>query len=408
MTRRPGAAGPSLSRNFVNRTPFMEHHHVPRRRADLGSTPAAAVLLLVVVGLLIAGCGGTAQATTGTAARPTFLPRLPHDRTGVALSAFDKAFYVQSGDKAYFRRTSAGRHANFWTDAEMIEMVEDAYQASPKPVYKRMVIALEKGVGANWGGKWTKRTWNDDIMWMTIASLRAYDITGEAKYLARAKQNFDGVYARAWDAKAGGGLVWITGSPYRNMTTNGPAAIVACMLYKDLHDNSYLAKAERIYHWMRSTLYDAKTGALADGVAGKTLDQSQLSYNYGVFIGAANLLYQTTHDQVYYADALRALAHVRATMTANDILKSEAHGANGNLGGLNGIFVRWAARFTSDNNLTSYAAWFRQNADEAWAHRNRRGLMGPDWTTAPRNGLAQSFDCTSGVVVVAAADALAR
>ena len=389
----------------IVRTPSAASAAAPRPGGLIGGRASAAIIpLLLLATIWAAACGGAPSATRSATPLPPFLPTLPGDRPGRALSAFDTAFYVQTGDRAYDRLTTAGGRADFWTQAEMIEMVEDAYQTSPQPVYKNMVLALQQGVAVLWGGRWTRRAWNDDIMWMTIASVRAYDITGKGLYLRWAKRNFDAVYARAWDAGAGGGLAWIQGSPYRNMTTNGPATIAASMLSRDLNDPTYLAKATRIYSWMRATLWDAKTGAVADGITGTTVRHVDLAYNYGTMIGAADQLYGLTHDRRYYDDALRTLRHARAVLTTpGGILKSEANGTNANLGGLNGIFARWAVRFTTDNHLSAYDPWFRKNAHAAWSHRNAQGLMGSDWTRQTRAGVLRSFDCSAGVVMVVVA-----
>ena len=381
------------------------------RRLTIHPALRPLVPLLALVVLAAAGCGGGVLATAASASaspRATYLPPLPHDRAGKALTAFDKAFYVQVGASAYHRSTTDGGRANPWTQAEMIEMVEDAYQTSHKPVYKKMVVALENGMAATFGSTWTRRSWNDDILWMIIASLRAHEITGNPKYLARAKRNFDTVYARAWDGTFGGGLWWRTDHAEKNVTTNAPAVIAACKLYRETHDSAYLAKARRIYRWLRSRLYDANTGAVADGISSTGVRQVDFSYNYGTVIGAADLLYRATHDRRYYDDALRALRHAQEALTVNGILRNESNGRNGNLGGFKGIFARWAVRFTTDNHVHEFDAWFRDNADAAWSQRNARGLMGSAWTTKTPTGRLRAFDCSSGVVMVIVAPAAAQ
>lgn len=408
------AGDPSFDKTHMVEMP--RRNDAVRSRSRVVTAFALTGVVLALVVLFASCCGRVVAQPAAATPQATFLPSLPHDRTGSALSAFDKAFYVESGGKAYFRTAIGTGRANPWTQAEMIEMVEDAYQTTHKPVYRSMVVALERGVVSNLGGNWTRRPWNDDIMWLVLSSLRAYDITGNVKCRDRARRNFDAVYARAWDATSGGMRI-ATDSAYENMATNGVAIICACKLYQDLHQKSYLNKAIRTYRWVRTHLYDAKTGAVADGFSpdaasssgrGGTVSHAQLSYNYGVLIGAANLLYQATHDNRYYQDASRALLYARQTLTVNGILRNESSDSNGNLGGLKGIFARWAVRFTTDNHISTYDSWFQQNADAAWAHRNSNGLMGPSWSVAPSENESRAWDCASGVVMVVVAPAAGK
>ncbi len=318
------------------------------------------------------------------------------------------AFYVLGNGKAYFHTSTAGGHADFWKQAEMIEMVEDAYGATAAPADRQTVVDLLAGVQNLYGRRWTKRKWNDDIMWMVIATLRAYQITGDKQYLALARRNFDGVYARAWSSDLGGGLWWTTERTQKNVTTNAPAAIAACLLYRSTHDRTYLDEAVGLYDWLRSHLYNATTGVVYDNItvpaAGSsqagTLSQVILSYNQGSFIGAADLLHAATGQLSYYNDALRTLKASQKDLTTNGILHSESPGNNNNGGGFKGIFCRWAVRFTRDNHISAFNAWFTRNAETAWAHRNLRDLMGQDWPHLTTNGPLYSFDCSCGVVLL--------
>ncbi len=325
-----------------------------------------------------------------------------------AFAAFTAAFYAPASGKAYFHTSTAGGHADFWKQAEMIEMVEDAYGASAAPAERQMVVDLLAGAQATYGRKWIKRRWNDDIMWMVIASLRAYQITADKQYLALAEQNFDGVYARAWSSDLGGGLWWTTARTQKNVTTNAPAAIAACLLYQITHDRKYLSEAVGLYAWVRGHLYNAATGVVYDSISVPasgasqtgTLNRVILSYNQGSFIGAADLLHAATGQRSYYDDALRTLQASRKDLTANGILRSESLGNNSNGGGFKGIFCRWAVRFAYDNHITAFNGWFTRNAETAWAHRNLRDLMGQDWPHLTGNGPLYSFDCSCGVVLM--------
>jgi predicted alpha-1,6-mannanase (GH76 family) len=245
-------------------------------------------------------------------------------------------------------------------------------------------------------------------MWMTIAFARAGAITGHRSYTAVAKANFDVVFSRAWSNDFGGGLWWRVGRHQRrekNVTTNAPAVIAACELYLNLHQASYLAKAERVYAWLRRHLYNPRSGRLYDAVWWTNAHTphfrvTRFTYNQGSFIGAACLLHAITGRKVYFDDALRALHYTQDNLTTGGILQNDALHANMDRGGFKGIFARWALTFARENHLSTFDAWFRLNATTAWSHRNAAGLMGYDWLVTPRNGPQFSFDCSSGVAMM--------
>ena len=239
-----------------------------RDRADPRSAGIVLLAALLAAIFVAAGCGGTTSAATpasgGTvstvasgSASPSTTPTATAPSADVALAAFMNAFYVESNGRAYFKLSTTGGKSVFWTEAEMIEMAEDACQKSAgNAARKHVVVALMNGFLYYHGSNWTRSIYNDDIMWMVIAAARAYGLTGDTRYRDVAKLNFDLVYARSWSTDLGGGLWWTTSRTGKNMTTNGPAVIAACELYKALHDRSYLDKAKHIYAWLRGRLYD--------------------------------------------------------------------------------------------------------------------------------------------------------
>jgi predicted alpha-1,6-mannanase (GH76 family) len=372
---------------------------------------AVGIALAVISGgaLAAGGCARAAQPPARVYAPGSASPTAA--QADACFNAFNSAFYVEVHGAGYYRAHAGGRaRASFWRSAEMLEMVEDAYDRCGKPLYRHMVVALHRGMIKRFGANWLRRKYNDDVMWMVIASLRAYAITGDARYLSLARHNFDGAYARAWSRDHGGGLWWTTDRHEKNACVNLPAAIAACLLYRATADSLYLRKAEGLYAWVRGELFDPRSGAVADHVSGGDIDESEgsssldrvtFTYNQGTFIGAADLLERYTGAECYRRDGLRALAYARRCLSRNGVLRSE--GAGGDGGGFKGIFVRWAVRYTRDNNVPSASAWLSQNAMTAWASRNARGLMDEDWISRTREGPQSSFDCSSAVVLLQSA-----
>ena len=322
----------------------------------------------------------------------------------IAIDSFDRAFYKERAGKARFTETTAGGRTQFWKQAEMLEMVEDAYQRSGDRTYARMIGQLRAGIVARFGTDWLHDQYNDDVMWMVIAFLRAYRLTGDRSYRSLARVTFDRTYARAYSTDLGGGLWWSTSRQEKNACVTAPAALAACLLWRDFNDAAYLRKAISLFGWLQRTLYDPASGAVSDHVCRSggaiTVDHSTYTYNQGTFIGAASLLYDATGRRVYYDEAMRALQYAHDDLTTDGILRSE--GAGGDGGGFKGIFIRWATRFTRHYGVVTFDSWFDANADVAWTHRNAQGLTGQDWTALTQPKRLHSFDCSSAVVMLQA------
>jgi predicted alpha-1,6-mannanase (GH76 family) len=343
-------------------------------------------------------------ATTFVSTPSTYVPSFTAADSDSALDSFLTTFYVVSGGRGVFKLTTTGSQAPFWQQAEMLEVAEDAYERSHDPRLKSMLTEVYRGIIARYGKRWTSNHYNDDIMWMVIADLRAYGITGNVTFRNQAKWHFDRVYARAWSRDLGGGLWWTTARDSKNACVNGPATIAAVELYEAFHDTSYLRKAKGLYQWEKNTLFDHDSGSVYDrtyrsGTA-ITKDDANYTYNQGTFIGAAGLLYAATHDRVYYRDAVKALDYTKANLTADGVLRSEGSGRDG--GGFKDIFARWATKFTRDNNIRDYDEWFQRNADAAWSHRNATKTIDQDWTVQTGDGKLFAFDCSSAVVILLA------
>ena len=247
--------------------------------------------------------------------------------------AHTKAFYRVENGQGWHAKTTEGGRADFWMQAEMLEMVLDVYGRTRSPKQLEMFGELFRGFTAKHGRTWERNEFNDDIMWMVIACMRAHLITRNAEYLSVAKQNFDLCYARAFSPDLGGGLWWKTDNKSKNACVNGPGAIAAYLLGLATRDFSYTAKAKAIFLWERATLFDARTGRVADSIQRSGRVRSfALTYNQGTFVGAASLL-------GYHDDAKRA-----AIFTMNELCKDgylPASGEDGDGGGFNGIGVHF-------------------------------------------------------------------
>ena len=314
-------------------------------------------------------------------------------------SSYNTAFYSVNGTNGYFKDTQTGGIAYFWGQAEMIECVIDVWDWSNNPSCQGMITNLLNGFLKNNGSSWSYNIYNDDILWAVIAFARGGQATGRSNYCQIARSNFDTCYARAWDAKLGGGLYWRTDNASKNACVNGPGAIAAYLLYQIYGDTNYLAKAASIYAWERSTLFNPTTGAIYDNIGTNGVISTWAStYNQGTFIGAANFLGLTN-------DAKLAANYAMMNLSGGGILPE--YGIAGNNSGFNAIFLRWMNRFMRNRNLQSiYRPWLQFNAAAAWNQRRLQdNLSWCQWTQpSPPGTNFYSWDCISSFSMLQAAD----
>jgi predicted alpha-1,6-mannanase (GH76 family) len=310
--------------------------------------------------------------------------------------AHTKAFYHVENGRGWHRKNTEGGKADFWMQAEMLEMVLDVYARTKSEKELEMFDQLFHGFIARHGRNWSRNEFNDDIMWMVIACTRAHLITKNAEYLSVAKENFDLCYSRAISPDLGGGLWWKTDNKSKNACVNGPGAIAANLLGRATKDSSYQNKAKELYLWQRATLFDPKTGRVSDAInRDKRINRMALTYNQGTFVGAANLL--GFHDD----------AKLAALFTMNELCKDgylPAYGEEGDGGGFNGIGVRWIARYMKNRSeQATFEPWLLKNAEAAWQSRRvEDNLSSCAWPKPTQPGLRYSWACSNAVVILQA------
>ena len=385
------------------------------------------VLKLAVIGTVASGFEARAQSSASTNASPSGatnrVSRFRRDRepqfvtepvkldwshlpdaadAETLMAAYNRAFYVETNGYGYFRAgTSTNRHADFWKLAEEIEMVIDVAESTHRSSYTNQVAKLIEGFDAHYGAGWTNNVYNDDVVWICIANLRGYQLTGNTHWRDHARTQFDAVYRRAWDTNClGGGLYWKTENLSKNACINCPAAIAACLLWKSYGETEYRDKANAIIDWVKTVLSDGN-GWIYDSIrTNGNLNRVSLTYNQGTFIGACNLLGRS-------GDAAKAADYVMHNQgaPANGYNILPAYRLRGDLAGFHGIFLRWMARYMKEQHLEkTYQPWLQANALSAWSvRRSSDNLSWPDWTRmTPTNASIDipSWACSSSVVAL--------
>lgn len=326
---------------------------------------------------------------------------IPSEDAKDAMVALNRTYWDQTHH--YFRKTPGadGKRLDFWMTAHVWECVMDACERHGNTPYKAQIGQVYDGF-LEAHPDWRKNPYNDDVMWWTIACVRAYGITAEQRYLTKARSEFDRLYSQEVDTTLGGGMWWKSDEhETKNACVNGPAAITAMALASALKDEPYANKARDLYAWERANLFDPQTGAVYDNIntQGK-VTRWRFTYNQGTFIGAALRLYRWTNEKQYLDDAILAGNYMRQRLCNQDgILKSEGQGDGGTFKLIGVRYTVELAQITQDQALLD---WLQKNADAAW--RNRRvsdGIMGFDWSRPVKDD--EVIECQSaaaGVVLL--------
>ena len=191
-------------------------------------------------------------------------------------NSFNSAFYVGNGGNAYYMNIHGGTKLSFWQQAETIEMACDRETVSGSSSDKAIITALCNGFVADFGSDWTAATtFNDDVMWASLAFARAYYRTGNGSFAGLAADNFNYVYnggghrtSPQYDNTLGGGLWWTTdhsGNGSKNACANGPGALAGYWLYQIYGSSTgFLKQSQNMYNWEKSHLFVTPIGQVYD------------------------------------------------------------------------------------------------------------------------------------------------
>jgi predicted alpha-1,6-mannanase (GH76 family) len=352
------------------------------KRKRLRSLLAVGTTLLIALAGLFAFAGTPADAAT-----------LPYPST--VFQDWNNAFLVQNGGGSYGSYGTAGTYytdellskgnqrAGTWIAGYDIAAAEDDYERTHSPadwtLVNNLVTTFLNDDGTNWA---SYDTWNDDLGWMTNATLRGYEITGNASWLNIAETQWNDTYNRGWD-NAGGGGIWENMTPEYSkcVLSDAPAVFNAIELYRITGDGSYLTKAIQIYKWTKDTLVDS-SGQVNECLAfpngpngsGDFVQVSDNAYNAGLFIEAGDAIYRATGDSGYAADAQRTASYF---MNAHPIV------SNG--GGRGTTDQYWLFKGIDDlctdlGTCASYESYMYNNAAQAWSERDSLGLTWNNWS----------------------------
>ncbi|WP_419800938.1 glycoside hydrolase family 76 protein [Mucilaginibacter sp.] len=348
----------------------------------------------------VTGTGGTTTPATNAYA-------------AVADSMQSKTYSTYlSANGNYFVQNNTGNTAfNYWPQAHMLDVLTDAYLRTKNTKYTQRMKALLTGLKATNGGSYFN-DYYDDMGWMGNACVRAYNATNDADYLTVAQLIYTDIKTGS-NSSQGGGIAWRkTQLNYKNTPSTANAIILAARIYELQNNANDLTLAKDLYSWMKTTLVDATTGIVYDGINSTgtgAVDKNIYTYNQGAFIGAAIELYNATKDASYLADAVLTAntAITDSRMVSVGVLKNEGQGDGGLF---KGIDVRYLTALTDISALDAassakIAAFLQNNALYLYTVGIAKPayLAGPDWTQKPTGSVDLTTQLSGMMMMEAAA-----
>lgn len=313
-----------------------------------------------------------------------------------------------------FKQDNVGNNNfNYWWNAHALDVLVDGYLRTGNDVYVPRMKALVKGIKVKNGNQY-ENEFNDDMEWLGIACLNAYNATNDQEYLDLAKMLWNEI-KKGWSDVHGGGITWKINTPnLKNACSNGPGAILAMQLYQVEGDPENLEWAKKIYAWEKATLVDPATGLVWDNIELKdgevVINKDWIfSYNVGTYIGAAVALYASTNDQTYLNDAVKTAKSMMVSnkLTTEGILKSEGQGDGGLF---KGILIRYFTGLIQEPGLSEsahkdFVQFLEFNAKTFFEKGISRPSMlcSPDWRNKPDAQVDLSTQLTGVMLIEAVA-----
>ena len=363
-----------------------------------------AVTILTILFLSAAGTKASAQWTVGN--------------TSHAWAGYNSAFLYTngSGHDTFAAKENGSSAVSFWMFAEEIEIAVDAYSwaqtndSGNLSSYASEITSLINGFNDAHASWWNGAdSYDDDMLWATIAFTRAYQALGTAAWLTDAENGFNKVYSRGHANN--GGIYWNSScesgcsSWYENSAANWTFVIAGRLIDNNNgHTGSYKSEADSVYSWAKTNLYNAGTGQIYDGVNSSGTNAGQYSYNYGTAIGAGSEESDNTLISNVSNYLMNDLPNYNGVVGGYNILPNYDTAETGqDGGGFNGITMRWLHVADVHGSISSTVeAWARANITQAWSIREYSSgdpyyLMWDNWMSpTPTTGL-YSWDCSSAM-----------
>lgn len=310
---------------------------------------------------------------------------------------------------------------NYWWMAHALDVFIDAYNRTGDNTYITYANQVYRAQ-LSYGNNSLKNGFFDDMEWMGLACLRAYEASNTPRWKEAAIDLWNWIKL-GWNDHHGGGIQWVDVQPAsKNACSNAPAIILAARLYQLTGDQDYLDWALRIFDWMNASLI-LPNGIVMDGYGNDNWGWT-FTYNQGTWIGACLELFKITGEQKYYD-----IAMLNADFVVNDREKFSPHGIlynneGGGDGGLfKGIFLRYLSQWLlsgklDDKRQERFSSYVVENGIGLWQSATQKPqiIFGNTWLQRPneikpKDPTKSGYDASihlSGVMLFELLDELKR
>ncbi|WP_152361507.1 glycoside hydrolase family 76 protein [Microlunatus speluncae] len=286
--------------------------------------------------------------------------------------------------RLYNEDTGLWKTTGWWNSANVLTAVLDYQIATGDDRYEWVIAnTYDKNKDAQ-GGNFTN-DYIDDTGWWALAWIRAYDITGEQRYLDTAI--FDAEYMwDTWSDVCGGGVIWNINVKYKNAVTNELMIKVLASLANRVDDASFLDRAVQNWEWLRDSGMINSRNMINDGLndACENNGQPTWTYNQGIVLGALAELEAATGDKQYLRTARKlALASTRDRgINPKGILTEPCEAGDCGADGptFKGVYVRNLAELNAALPGRPFQVYLERQAKTSYAKdRNRFDQYGLHW-----------------------------
>jgi predicted alpha-1,6-mannanase (GH76 family) len=284
----------------------------------------------------------------------------------------------------YNSGTGLWNTTQWWNSANALESTIDyARITESKAFHGAIANTFKKHQQKKFLSPW----FQDDDGWWALTWIKAYDLTGEKRYLSMSKIIFNDM-RQGWNSSCGGGLWWHKKQKnYKNAITNALFLTIAARLHartpNDYGKGSYLDWAQRSWTWFKQSGMINPNNLVNDGLDKNCRNNGQTTwtYNQGVLMGGLIDLYRSTKDVnlLRQADAIAA-SSIRV-LAPQGILKEPCEPDCGKDGPqFKGIFMRNLSLLHQISPKNQYQEFMLKNASMIWAqNRNPRNQFGLTW-----------------------------
>lgn len=287
--------------------------------------------------------------------------------------------------KLYDSDTGLWKTTGWWNSANALTAVLDYQIATGDDRYEWVIAnTYDKNKDAQ-GGNFTN-DYIDDTGWWALAWIRAYDITGDQRYLDTAIFDADYMWD-TWSDVCDGGVIWNINVPYKNAVTNELMIKVLASLHNRIDgDQEYLDRAVQNYEWFANSGMINSDNMINDGLndACENNGQPTWTYNQGIILGALTELHSATGDRAYLRTAKRLAGASTDDSGINPkgVLREPCE--SGDCGGdgptFKGVYVRNLAELNAALPNRPYQGYLVKQAKVSYAKdRNRFDQYGLHW-----------------------------